>query len=105
MDYKTSNKDELSPDYKLQLGIYALLYKLKYNKTPARVGINFLKFGEKVVDVDDALLEHAKTQIVYVHEMTVSNHVNDYPKKESALCKWSSGKCDFYDFCSGQKSL
>ena len=37
VDYKTSKKDELTDAYRLQLAIYALLYKLKYGKAPAKV--------------------------------------------------------------------
>ncbi len=99
MDYKTSNKEDITPEYRLQLGIYALLYKEKYNKTPDKVGINFLRFGEKMIDVDDSLLEEARTEIMFVHEMTGSDNIADYSRKESGLCKWSTGQCDFYDEC------
>lgn len=99
IDYKTSKKDDMTPEYRLQLGIYALLYKRKYNKTPSRVGINFLKFGERMIDVDQVLLDEAKTEILFVHEMTKSDAISDYPKKESGLCKWHSGQCDFYNDC------
>jgi CRISPR/Cas system-associated exonuclease Cas4 (RecB family) len=104
MDYKTSNKEEITVEYKLQLGIYALLYKSKYSKTPAKVGVNFLKYGEQTIDVDDVLLEHAKKEILFVHEMTSSDKVADYPRKEGPLCKWSSGKCDYYEKCFEQKN-
>jgi RecB family exonuclease len=99
IDYKTSKKDDLTPEYRLQLGIYALLYKLKYGIVPAKVGINFLKFGEKIIDVDDSLLEHAKKEILDVHSKTDSEDIADYCKNESGLCKWHSGQCDFYDEC------
>lgn len=100
MDYKTSKKDDMTPEYRLQLGIYALLYKLKYKKVPKKVGINFLKFGEVMLDVDDELLSHAKSEIDFVHKMTESDNLIHYEKKESGLCKWHSGQCDFYSECS-----
>ncbi len=99
IDYKTSNKDIITPEYRLQLGIYALLYKLKYDKLPKKVGINFLKFGEKMMDVDEGLLKEAEREIRYIHEMTESVNIVDYPKQESPLCRWHSGQCDFYDEC------
>ncbi|MBU4374327.1 MAG: PD-(D/E)XK nuclease family protein [Euryarchaeota archaeon] len=100
IDYKTSNKDDISPEYRLQLGIYALLYQQKYGKAPDKVGINFLKFSEVIIDVDESLLEEAKHEIMFVHEMTQSDNIIDYPKKESGLCKWSGGECDFYGECA-----
>ena len=99
MDYKTSKKDEITKEYRLQLAIYALLYKLKYGKAPSKVGINFLKFGEKMMDVDEELMKEAELEIKYIHEMTESDEISDYPKQESGLCKWHSGQCDFYDTC------
>jgi putative RecB family exonuclease len=99
MDYKTSKRDDLTPEYRLQLGIYALLYKLKYNAVPSKVGINFLKFDEKVIDVEPSLLEEAEKEVREIHEKTMTDNIDDYPKKESGLCKWSSGQCDFYDEC------
>jgi hypothetical protein len=99
MDYKTSNKEDLTPEYKLQLGIYALLYKLKYDKMPSQVGINFLKYGEKTMQVDDIFLNQVKQEILLVHKSTESQNIDDYPKKTSNLCKWGSGECDFYQNC------
>jgi putative RecB family exonuclease len=99
MDYKTSKKDDMTPEYRLQLGIYALLYKLKHNKTPSRVGINFLKFGEVMIQVDDSLLTEAEKEINFVHKMTEPDQITAYIKKESPLCKWHSGQCDYYSEC------
>jgi ATP-dependent exoDNAse (exonuclease V) beta subunit len=99
LDYKTSSKDEISPEYRLQLGIYALLYHEKHSVRPASVGINFLKFGEKFLEVDDLLIEEAKRACVEIHERTISDDKCEYPKQASALCKWSTGQCDFYEHC------
>ena len=99
MDYKTSKKDDMTPEYRLQLGIYALLYKLKHNKTPTQVGINFLKFGEVMIQVDNQLLIEAETEIKLVHKMTEPDKITEYSKKESPLCKWHSGQCDYYGEC------
>ena len=99
MDYKTSNKDEITDSYRLQLAIYALLYMERYGIKPAKVGINFLKFGEKLLEVDEPLIQYARQEILFVHERTVSKDINDYPKNPGPLCKWSNGKCDFYEAC------
>ncbi|GEM_PF-324516 len=99
MDYKTSNKSSISEDYKLQLAIYALLYNEKYGKLPDRVGIDFLKFDEKHLDVDEKLVQFAAREIACIHELTQSIEIQDYNRKKSPLCKWSTGKCDFYDTC------
>ena len=108
MDYKTSKRFELSPSYKRQLGIYALLYKQKHGVSPAKVGIYFLKDRGKyeyTLDVDEELLEQAKKEINHVHEKTKSDNIEDYLKNITPLCKWSTGQCDFYDICFKQKSI
>lgn len=99
LDYKTSSKDTLTDDYKLQLAIYALLYEEKHGRRPNELAINFLKFGERYVEVTEKLLESAKEEIKWVHENTSSTNKNDYPKNTSPLCKWSNGQCDFYNVC------
>jgi putative RecB family exonuclease len=99
MDYKTSKKPILSESYKLQLAIYALMYSEKHAVLPKKVGINFLKFGEQHLDVDKELVEFAKSIIKEHHLLTMSDDINDYEKKESFLCKWRTGQCDFYDRC------
>ena len=99
MDYKTSKKDEMTPGYRLQLAIYALLYKLKYGVMPAKVGIDFLKFGVKQIEVDENLLDEAEDEVRAIHEKTATENIEDYPRHESGLCKWGSGQCDFYDSC------
>lgn len=99
LDYKTSSKDIFTEEYKLQMAIYALLYAEKNNRFPDKVGINFLRFGEKYLKIDDQLIEFAKKECRMISKKTSSTDMNDYPKKESGLCKWSSGQCDFYDIC------
>lgn len=99
LDYKTSSRDIITDDYKLQLAIYALLYEEKHGRKPNELAINFLKFGERYVEVTEKLLESAKEEIKWVHENTCSADKRDYPKNLSPLCKWSSGQCDFYNAC------
>lgn len=100
LDYKTSKNDEFTEEYKLQLAIYAMLYYEQYGKMPGKVGIDFLKFGEKFIDVDNELIEFAKKEIEVMHFNAQSDKIEDYGKKESGLCRWNGGSCDFYDVCS-----
>jgi CRISPR/Cas system-associated exonuclease Cas4 (RecB family) len=107
MDYKTSKKNTLSDSYSLQLAIYALLYQEKHGRLPDEVGIYFIKFPnpELVVKVDDELIKQAKFKIEQIHASTDSDDINDYPIHKSGLCKWSSGQCDYYEYCFGGKEI
>jgi CRISPR/Cas system-associated exonuclease Cas4 (RecB family) len=95
MDYKTSNKDYVQDEYRLQLGIYALLYQQEHGIAPDKVGIDFLRFGEIVINVDENLLNLAKKEIEAIHGHSKSDRIEDYPKTPSKLCNW----CDFYSVC------
>ena len=99
IDYKTSKKQDIDEEYKLQLAIYALLYKYKYDKIPSKVGIHFLKYGEKFIPVDNNLLDFAKTEITDVQEKTQTHDLENYNKSPGPLCKWKDGECDFYKIC------
>lgn len=99
LDYKTSKKDTMSAAYRLQLGIYALLYLHEHGIKPKRVGINFLKFGEKYIEVNDNLIKEAEDMCFEIQEKTKTEDIKDYCKKITPLCKWSTGQCDFYEQC------
>jgi len=99
IDYKTSKRDHMSPAYKLQLAIYALLYDEKYGCLPDKVGIHFLRYCENSFDVNQELLDFAKKECEMVHRKTSSKEITDYPKTISFLCKWRTGQCDFYNQC------
>jgi putative RecB family exonuclease len=106
MDYKTSKKAKITDAYKLQLAIYALLYNEKHGKMPNKVGITFLKFGEDhEISVTKELLDLAELEIELVHMNTQFKNIHDYPKHETPLCKWSSGQCDFYEYCFEGKQV
>jgi len=105
-DYKTSRRDEMSKEYKLQLAIYSLLYKETFNVLPSVVGIYFLRHGtDKVLDVDDSLISLATNACLDIQTKTVSDDIADYPRDLGPLCKWKGGACDFYDTCFGQEKL
>jgi CRISPR/Cas system-associated exonuclease Cas4 (RecB family) len=106
MDYKTSSKAHITDAYRLQLAIYALLYEEKHNIRPQHVGIYFLKEKEQLLDVNDELISHAKFMIEQIHGSTNGyDDINDYIKKTGPLCKYSSGQCDFYDYCFNNKPI
>lgn len=105
MDYKTSTKNELTDEYILQLSIYVLLYHEKYNKFPDEVGLYLLQHGEKTIKADEKLLALARKECVQMHKNTQSDEIDDYPKQESPLCKWSTGQCDFYNICFKQRNV
>lgn len=105
IDYKTSKTAKMSNAYRLQLGIYALMYYEKYDKLPAKVGIYFLKHGERVIDATMDLVKEAEFEIEQIHAATEYKDIDDYPKKTSPLCKWSSGQCDFYEYCFENKAV
>lgn len=105
MDYKTSKSGTLTPEYKLQLAIYALLYDRTYGKVPTKAGIWFLKHGEIMIDVDEELIKLAKFEIEQIHLATESDKIEDYPKHVGPLCRYSTGKCDFYDTCFKKEQL
>lgn len=105
MDYKTSKNDHISDAYRLQLAIYALLYEEKTGRRPDFVGIDFLKSIEKMLPVDEELIQHAKFELEQIHSSTTSDDICDYPQNPSPLCKWKSGQCDFYEVCFGGMSI
>lgn len=98
MDYKTSNNFDIE-EHKLQLAIYTTLYYEKHGRLPDKVGIYYLKMGECLIDCDHSLVELAKKEVMEIHEKTISEKIENYPKKPGPLCKWSNGCCDFYHIC------
>lgn len=100
IDYKTNSSLEFKDEIKLQLAIYSLLYFEKYGVRPSKVGIFFLRHKLKMIKVDDALLELAKKEIGLIHAHTSkTDKIEDYPLKTGPLCRWSTGRCDFFEPC------
>ena len=96
MDYKTSQlSSEIPEGYKLQLAVYALLFKENNNKNPDEVGIYFLRGGENVLEVNNEMIEYAKEEVRKVHEKTDSDNIDDYALNISSHCR----NCDFYEKC------
>jgi CRISPR/Cas system-associated exonuclease Cas4 (RecB family) len=99
MDYKT-NKSFKIRDHTLQLAIYSLLYLEKHGEMPHQVGIYFLKDKEQVMNVDKKLVDLARKEVSAIHLLTKTDHVDDYPRRVTPLCKWSTGQCEHYDVCN-----
>ena len=105
VDYKTSKRDKMTSEYRLQLAIYSLMYFEKYGRLPHKAGLFFLKHGARDIDVDASLLQLAVNEIAFVHAHTESEDINDYPKNVTALCRWRTGQCDFYAQCFQNKPV
>lgn len=99
IDYKTNANSDITDEQTLQLAIYSLLYYEKHGRPPSKVGIFFLRRKLKLFKVDPQLLDLARKEISLIHQNTQSEDIKDYPQKTSLLCKWSEGRCDFYDVC------
>ena len=105
IDYKTNSKFDMKESILLQLGIYSLLYKEKHGVLPTKVGIFFLRHKLKMMNVDEELVEMARREIEFIHTHTdATAEKEDYPRTITGLCKWSTGKCDFYDVCLPHQS-
>ena len=80
LDYKTGKKNEITADIKVQLSIYALLYREKYGRMPDIVAIDFLKHQEeKRFRADQKLIQYAAQICFDIHKKTISNNEKDYP--------------------------
>lgn len=99
IDYKTSKKLEITPEYTLQLGIYAMMHEEHYH-TPEEVGVFFLKHGQELrKPVTPELIQHARETCMGVQLKTKSSQITDYQMKPTPLCKWRTGQCDYYELC------
>ena len=87
-DYKTSKKDELTQDIKVQMAIYALLYKENYGMLPDTIAIDFLKHEKAIpFKVTDEFSNHAIKICKEIHEKTSSVNEEDYPCKCGGWCE------------------
>jgi len=99
VDYKTSARDTITEDYRVQLGIYSLLFFEKFKRLPKSASLYFFKFGEKEIMINEDLVEETKEKILFVKSKTITEDKEDYPKNVGKYCKWSTGKCPYFDLC------
>jgi len=87
LDYKTGKKNEITADIKVQLAIYALLYKENYRRMPDIVAIDFLKHQEeRRFRASEKLIQYAAQICSDIHKKTISNTEKDYPCQCSGWC-------------------
>ncbi len=103
IDYKTSSKDIITPEYSLQAGIYAILINESRGIMPTVVSFDFLKGETRELIVDEILIKNTLFEIEQIHASTATDSPFDYKKKPTALCKWcnakGSGQCAYFDIC------
>jgi len=106
IDYKTNSEMEVKDSIKFQLALYSLMYKEKHGKLPDKLGVFFLRHKLKMMNVDPALLDSALKDIADIHAHTSAHeNIEEYPRSVTKLCKWSSGKCDFYNECKPHEKM
>ena len=87
LDYKTSKKNEITQDIKVQLAVYALLYRENYRRMPDIVAIDFLKHQEeRRFGVSEKLIQYAAQICSGIHKKTLSNDEKDYPCQCGGWC-------------------
>lgn len=100
IDYKTNQRDKMSEDYSLQLGIYAIMYEEKFGKLPNKALLHFLRQGtKKYLEIKPEIIEKAKRECTIIKEKTESDNIKEYDKNPGFYCKWKTGKCSYYDLC------
>ena len=99
IDYKTSKKNDMSSDCMVQLAIYSLLYRESQGRIPDKVGVHFLRHGEKVIPTTPELLALGEEKCNEIRNLVRSENEAEYPRKVSGLCMYRSGQCDHYEIC------
>jgi len=86
-DYKTGKIDILSQDIKVQMSIYALLYRENFGALPDQIILDFLKFQQpKPFPVTDDFVPYAERLCRKIHDKTSSMDEKDYPCKCGGWC-------------------
>lgn len=105
LDYKTSKKLEITDEYRLQLGIYAMMHE-ENNKPAHEVGVIFLKHGQEIrLPITPELVDNARNACMEVQLHTRSSNQRDYPMRPTPLCKWKTGQCEYYELCFEGRSV
>jgi CRISPR/Cas system-associated exonuclease Cas4 (RecB family) len=87
-DYKTSKKDTLTHDIKVQMAIYALIYKDNYGVLPNEIIIDFLKHQTPITfKVSEEFPQYAIKLCKEIHEKTSSQNEQDYPCTCGGWCE------------------
>ena len=87
-DYKTSRKDDITPDIKVQMAIYALLYLENFRVLPDVVAIDFLKTGiERRFKATRRFIDYALELVTDIHRRTYTTDQRDYPCRCGGWCE------------------
>ncbi len=88
VDYKTGKKAVVTDDIKVQMVIYALLYKENFEKKPHMLSINFLKSQTiRRFKVTDEVIRNAIKLCKRMHEKTFSDDESKYPCTCGGWCE------------------
>ncbi len=99
VDYKTGSiyKFMLKDDYRLQLYIYAMLYRYKTGILPDYVGLEYLRYGKVIsIPVHPVFLEEAEKIIHFTRKKMKNTEIKDFRREKGNLCKF----CSFLDRCN-----
>jgi CRISPR/Cas system-associated exonuclease Cas4 (RecB family) len=87
IDYKTGKWDEITHELRVQMAIYALLYKENYGQLPDTIVLDFLGIQKAIrFKVTDEYSHYAATLCQDIHQMTSSADEKDYPCKCGGWC-------------------
>jgi CRISPR/Cas system-associated exonuclease Cas4 (RecB family) len=87
-DYKTSKKDTLTQDLKVQMAIYALLYQDNFGILPDTIVIDFLKLQKPIpFPITEEFTQYAIKMCKDIHEKTASTNEEDYPCQCGGWCE------------------
>ncbi len=87
IDYKTGKWDEITHELRVQMAIYALLYKENYGQLPDTIILDFLGVQKAITfKVTDEYPEYAIKLCKEIHRMTSSEDEKDYPCKCGGWC-------------------
>lgn len=88
LDYKTSVWDDLTPEIRVQMSLYALLYQENHGRPPDMICVDFLGTGRKHMQpVSESMIKHAKQLCWVMKEKTQSLDRTDYPCTCGGLCE------------------
>jgi RecB family exonuclease len=88
IDYKTSKTDDITRETKIQIAIYALLYKENFGVLPDTIVIDFLKPQREVrFKVTGEFFDFAERICREIHEKTASVNEEDYPCTCGGWCQ------------------
>lgn len=100
IENKTSKKEEITPEFELQIAIYSLLFFENYGKLPDFAAIRFLRTGNrKYIKVNERLLNKARYEAKAIKIKMLPENIEDYLKNPSRLCKWNTGECSYFEKC------